>query len=393
MNNIPLNGTTRKAIIGEMPVVDFLYLCYLFSVVLMSTLGYSASDTIYVVVAAVGCLFAIMRVLALRYEPRYFAAVLFLTCISIIELAVSRRFTLVLTVLLLVSARGIDLKRILFVFFAAKIVGLVLLVVFATTGIFDVEYYQYYKMASDSYVQRMRINGSGTTILHLSVISCFALWFYLRDGRVSPLFYVLGIVVNVFTYGMVHSTMGLLMGAGSLLLFLFCQALSRSRHILISAAKWIIPVLLLFSFGTAVLYGGNELVNRLDALFQGRIYYNHFFLTNYQVSLFGHGMLTSEGNFDNSFVFIFVAYGLVTFSIIFCSMQTVLCRLAADGAWVSIAFAAVFLLVGLSESFYPSAAVNPSLFLLLTLLNEKATEDAVMVTKEIVVRGKHGIFN
>lgn len=343
----------------------------------MSTLGYSAEDALYKVIVAFGAVFALVRIASLKYDSRYLAASMGLVILGVFALVVSGRFTLLLTILLLVSAKGLRVRDLLKAFFIAKIVGIILLGVFVATGIFKIEVHQYYKFVSASYVQRMTINGSGTTLLHLSAISCMALWFYLRSGKVGFAYYVICFVANIASYAISMSTMGLLMGFGSLVLFLLVSKSIGLRSVFVKLAKLAIPILLIFSFGTAVLYGGNAFVDWLDKLFQGRIYYNSYFLSEYPISLFGHGMLSSEGNFDNSFVFVWVAYGVVAFVVLFGSIQKMICTLAGESDWVSLAIIVAFLLVALSESFYPSAAVNPSLFMLVPLLSFPKRKETV----------------
>lgn len=364
-----------------LPVVDFLYLCYLFAVVLMSTLGYSASDISYVTIVALGGVFGVLRFFSLHYDYRYIAIAVALVGLSFIELMVSRRFTLLLTVLLLISAKGIDIKTLLATFLAAKVAGLVILLLFTATGVFEVELYQYYKMASDRYIWRMTINGSGTTSLHMSLISVIAIWFFIRSGRASVIYYATSVILNLVLYKIAQSTMGILMGMGSLMLFFICQHSDRAQSMLTALAKWLVPLMLLSSFSTAVLYGRVDAVSVLDDWFQGRIYYNHYFLTSYPLSPFGHGMLSNEGNFDNSYVFVLVAYGFITFVVLFGAMQAAVCRLSKRGDWVSIAFVTIFLLIALSESFYPSAAVNPSLFLLALLFEPQKCLTAYTTAK------------
>lgn len=350
-------------------VVDVAYLCYLFSVVLMSTLGYSSNDLIYVVVVALGGMFAALRVLAMRLSTRYVIFAALLIIFGIIAFMVSKRFTLLLTVLLLIAARGIRIRTLVGTFFAGKMIGLVFMGALVALGIFEVEHFQYYKAVSASFVDRMSINGNGTNILHLSCITCMVLWFYLRDGRVLLAFYPIGVMLNLFIYfNITRSTMGLIVGSSCLLLFFACEYSRNLRRLFVGLSRWAIPLLLLFSFGTALLYGQNEFINWLDKLFQGRIFYNSSFLERYPFSVFGQGMLTNEGNFDNSFVFIYVAYGFIPFCILFGSMQKVIADLAEAKDWNSLVLICAFLLAGLSESFYPSAAVNPSLYFLVPLL-------------------------
>lgn len=362
-----LNIEQDRKWLSEVSIVDALYYSYLFCVVLMSTLGYSSEDSVYKIVVAIGAVFAFIRIMSLQYNSKYLAISLGLVILGCFALMVSGRFTLLLTVLLLVAAKDLRTHNLLKTFFIAKIVGLVLLGLFVATGLFKIEVYQYYKIVSSSYVERMTINGSGTTVLHLSLITCISLWFYLRSGKVSAIYYVLCFFANAAFYSISRSTMGLLMGFASPVLFLLISTSDRRCRAFIKLSKLALPAMLLFSFGTAKLYGENTFVNWLDKLFQGRIYYNNYFLNEYPFSLFGHGMLSSEGNFDNSFVFIWIAYGAVTFVVIFSAMQKAIQERANKGDWVAIAVIVIFLLVALSESFYPSAAVNPSLFMLVSL--------------------------
>ena len=74
-----------------------------------------------------------------------------------------------------------------------------------------------------------------------------------------------------------------------MVLFLLAQVWGSFRRLLVRLSTWILPLLLLFSLGTAIAFD-NAVVSELDRLFQGRIYYDHYFLSNYPFSLFGHGM-------------------------------------------------------------------------------------------------------
>lgn len=356
--------------LGEMRVVDFLYLAYLFGVVCMSTLGYSAGDFVYFALVVIGAVFVGLRLFSLRFDGRVLAMALGLVGVSVVAYIVSRRFTLLLTTMLIISGKDIDIRKVIGTFFSAKLVGLLLMGVFVALGVFEVEHFQYWKSAVGGFIERIRINGSGTNVLHLSYITCMVLWFYLRRGKVSFFFYLMAAFLNlVVYYFLTKSLMGFLVGSGCLCLFLLVQHVNSFRHVFVSLSRWLIPLLVIFSFVTALLYGRSDFVDQLNSLFQGRIRYNSYFLNSYPFSLFGRGMLTDEGNFDNSFVFVWVAYGFVVFLVLYGLMQITIKRLAERDEWVSLAVISVFLVAGLSESFYPAAAVNPSLFFFLPLLD------------------------
>ena len=50
-------------------------------------------------------------------------------------------------------------------------------------------------------------------------------------------------------------------------------------------------------------------------------------------------------------------------------MQLLTCRLKRQNNWLALAIVVLYMIAGLSESFYPAAAVNPSLFFLILLFD------------------------
>ena len=360
-------GSPQNRGVLSLRAIDVLYCAYLFSVVLMSTIGMGAGDSAYVVVVVIGAIFALSRIMSIRFSPQFLLLAIALTCLGVIEFYISRRTTLLLTALLLVSAKEIQPRLLIGTFLAAKIIGLCLVVALVITGVFGVETYQYFKMATGTYIQRVFVNGSSTTIMHLSFLAIIFLSFYMKKGRCGLVYYFGFFFLDLICANITGSYMGFLLGIGGLALFWICQHVNKFRGLLVKYSTAVLPLLLLLTFGTAFMFGHSSAVDAIDRLFQGRVYYNHYFMSNYSVSLFGHGMLSDEGNFDNSFVFVLVAYGAVTFCVLFGSIQLLIFRLKEQADWVSIALVVVYLIAALSESFYPAAAVNPSLLLLVPL--------------------------
>ena len=358
---------------SSMKVIDFLYCAYLFVVVLMSTMGMSASDSAYKLAVALGAVFAVIRYLGTKYDARSLFTALGIAGLAAVEFIVTKRFTLLLTALLIIGAKGLQPRILIKSFLVAKMVGLALLITLALLGIFEVEVTQYYKMAYDSVIQRVSINGAGTNVLHLSVIGAMFLYLYIKHGDCGFFVYGFFVLINVVCEFFTGSLMGLALGMGGLFLFFASSRWVCFRNFFIKYSTLVLPALLLFSFGTAALYGRNGLVDTLNRLFQGRIYYNQLLLNTQHAGLLGHEIQGVEANFDNSFVFVYVAYGLIVFFLLFGSVQFVIAKFKGKGDWASLALVVIYLVAGLSESFYPSAAVNPSLFLLVPLLSPLST--------------------
>lgn len=344
------------------------YLCYLFAIVLISTLGYTASSILYKIIVGMGAVLAIASLCVQKYTTKYLFLVVALFALFLIEIKITKKTTLMLTLLLLIAAKGIAQRKILATFLIAKLSGLFLMFVFVIFGLFKIEKHTYYKMGLSKYIQRISINGYGTTLIHLSVITCFVLYFILKRSKVGFAYYLFYVVTNYFAYRISLSTMGFLVGNVSILIFFVAEKSYKFRKLFTRLSIWYIPMFILFSFSTALLYSKSSIVDFLDRLFQGRIRYNNIFLTNHPFSVFGSGMLYDEGWFDNSYVYIWVAYGAIVFLVLLGAMQKMIAEYRKNNDWIALLLIFVYLLVGISESIYPSAVVNPSLFLLLPLL-------------------------
>ena len=206
---------------NRIKVVDFLYYAYLFVVVLLSTIGMSSGNAMYVLFVLTGSIFVITRILSNEYDPKYLLVVVASVSLGVLAYLVSHRFTLLLTALLLVGAKGLEVRTLIGVFLSAKIAGLVLVVLFVASGVFEVELYQYYKMAVDGYLTRIRINGSSLNVMHLSFLAIIFLSFYLLRGRFNVLHYALFLTANSIIETLTNSYIGLFLGTGGLALCLW----------------------------------------------------------------------------------------------------------------------------------------------------------------------------
>lgn len=100
------------------------YLCYLFAIVLISTLGYTASSILYKIIVGMGAVLAIASLCVQKYTTKYLFLVVALFALSLIEIKITKKTTLMLTLLLLIAAKGIAQRKILATFLIAKLSGL-----------------------------------------------------------------------------------------------------------------------------------------------------------------------------------------------------------------------------------------------------------------------------
>lgn len=164
---------------------------------------------------------------------------------------------------------------------------------------------------------------------------------------------------------MTMSTAGFAMTALLPTAMYLCARSERLAALELKLAPWLPFCLLGAAIATGLLYGRVEAFDAVNRLSTGRIAFDHYFLTTYGIPLFGSDFLalSLEGNFDDSFVYVPVVYGGAFALALYSAVTALLLRFKRRGVFDSMLVVA-FLVYSAAESMYPSAVVNPSLFLL-----------------------------
>ncbi|MDR0221280.1 MAG: hypothetical protein LBI54_07755 [Lachnospiraceae bacterium] len=193
-------------------------------------------------------------------------------------------------------------------------------------------------------------------VLHISYLTFAMLFIYVytyQGKKVSLWTLALLMLGNVYVFLYSLSSTGLV--AVSVLLFLnlywyFRQKFSLAEKILVSS---FLPLCLLLSFAAPLLLTGRafDLVNRIVnwRLFQAR-----HFLTGTAPSLFGtqlSAITDTHYTMDNSFVFAYVAYGIVMFALIMAAYFLLIHRFLKAGKGVELSLVIAALTAGLTEPF------------------------------------------
>lgn len=356
-------------------VMELFFFVFLFVTVAFQTLGFAFGDMVYMgAVALFGILLAV-KVLSGRYSSKDLVVCLVMLGLGVFLAWHTHKYTVLLSVLLLVAAHGIDADIILERFLAFKTIALLALFLLAAVGVLDMTTAQHYRTVTGEFETRVFINGASGNILHLGLCTVCALYCYTRYGHVTVKSVLLLMLANVSLYlSITRSVAGVTMTTMTLAMFFFCSRMPRLERLVTCLAPFVPVVLLTSSVVIGFSYGQSEFADFVNRLMTGRTAYDNYFLTTYGVPLFGanYSQLISEGNFDNSYVYSLVVYGLVFTVLLFACVTALLFRNASrEDCSRNSLLLVVFLVYGLAESMYPSAVVNPSLFLLAELLFER----------------------
>lgn len=364
--------TPRKGgALGNMGALDFFFFIMLGVCVVFQTWGYSFSDKVYVGVVALAGVFAAAKMLASRYSARDMIVCVFLLGIGLYFALKVHRYTVLLTAVLLIAAKGIETRQLLTGFLGIKAFAIVSLFALAALGVFSVETVQHYRMTSGEFETRTLINGAATNIVHLGFFTVAVLWLCLRYGRIRVRDVVVLLALDAAIYlGITRSTAGVALSALAVLLMFACSKSKgiESAFLRLAPCAPFALMLIMVAFGYA--YGSSGFMDSVNKLSTGRIAYDHYWLTAYGPTPLGSDFaeLTGEGNFDDSFVYVLVVYGVVFAALLYGAVTKLLVEMRQGGAASGALLVVLFLVYSAAESMYPSAVVNPSLFLLNAVL-------------------------
>lgn len=381
----------QRGVLSSVRVTDAFFYLFLLATVSLQTLGYGFGDVAYLgAVGFFGILLAV-KVLVGRYSSRDIVVCVLLVALGAFLAYHTHKFTIILSAIILISTNGLDEDDVLGKYLAIKAIALAVLVLLAGLGVFDATAMQHYRSATGSFETRIIINGVSSNILHLGFCTVCALLLYKKYGHITLPVAAACMLANILLYLIVtRSVAGVMMTGVTITLFFLCSHLRRLEGIIIRISPFVPIMLAILSVVMGLSYGSSEIADFVNRLMTGRTAYDHYFLTTYGVSLFGadYAQLISEGNFDNSYVYSLVIYGGLFTALLYGSVTVLLWRIAFRGGSPQKALLLlVFLIYGLAESVYPSAVVNPSLFLLTAVLFDRRGTSIAAKRDRLLPRG------
>lgn len=357
--------------LGSMSVLDLFFFVMLAACVVFQTWGYSFNDKIYIGVVVLAGILAAAKMLASRYTARDLFVCVFLLGIGLFFALKAHRYTVLLSAVLLIAAKGVETRRLLTGLLGIKAFAIASLFVLAAVGVFGVETFQHYRMTSGEFETRTLINGAATNIVHLGFFTVAVLWLCLRYRRIRVHDVVVLLALDVTLYlGVTRSTAGVALSALAVLLIFTCSKSKGVEGAFLRLAPFVPFALMLIMVTLGYAYGSSGFMDFINKLSTGRIAYDHYWLTAYGPTLLGSDFaeLTHEGNFDDSFVYVLVVYGIVFAALLYGAVTKLLVEMRQGGAASGALLVVLFLVYSGAESMYPSAVVNPSLFLLISVL-------------------------
>ena len=323
-----------SAKLENIKVVDAFFYGMLATCLIFQTWGYTFGDGVYVGAVALVGILAAAKVLPARYTSRDLIVCALLLAMGLYFALRAHRYTVLLTAVLLIAAKGIEIRQLLTGYLGIKVFAIVSLFVLAGLGVFDVETVQHYRMTTGELEVRTLINGAATNIVHLGFFTIVALWFCLRYRRIRMGEVLVALLLDVAIYlTITRSTAGVALSALAVLFIFACSRMKGLEHAFLRLAPFAPLVLMLVMVALGYAYGSGSAMEFINKVSTGRIAYDHYWLTAYGPTLLGSNFaeLTSEGNFDDSFVYILVVYGVLFAALLYGAVTNFLSKCVEGG--------------------------------------------------------------
>lgn len=349
---------------------ELSYYLFFGLMVLAKGIGLDSSVRLYYLLSEAACLCLGAKLVLTKYNRRQIAAMALLCIIAFVSYRNSGRLGIVLTVFALIGLKDMDIKKLFRMGLAIYGCSFAWTVVMAKWGVVHNPLDIHRKGGVE--LVRWGMGYSTGNVFHISyfILTVFLCYTWGKRYDVKRMAVLMAGNMAVFLFSLSYT--GVIVTTFFLLLFFYAAKRGepgRAEQILFQLP---LPLCLIFSFAGPFLLG-LPLMQKVDAMMQGRLSFSAYYLKNQPITLFGARM-KDVPNFwvimDNGYVYILMTFGIVVFAL-FCAGYAVLIARysgflkAGKGVRLqelSIIFA--FLLYGIMEQFISNAFMNLSLLFL-----------------------------
>lgn len=303
-----------------------------------------------------------------KYSYKSLIFTVFLIGISIWSSIISKDKTILKLVLLLINFKDIDFDKFIkkdFIFKSILIIAVIIL--------------YYLGMTNNVMVYREGIFRNAFGFSHPNLfaaylmILCFDL-FYINRNKSFKIPIIFSILISFFIYKYVDSRT-------TLIIILLAIFLIVTRKIIIEKVcnnkiisfifKNLFLIFLIVSIFSAYKYdASNEMWSAVNKIFSGRLRLNYYFLSNYNINLFGNNVITNEYLIlDNSYINVLLRFGISTLFFLDLLFRRAVSKSIEDKNSVLLIIFILLFIYGVSESYLYKVSRNAFLLYFSTVLN------------------------
>lgn len=307
-----------------------------------------------------------------RFTKKQYLFLVFFFCIAIVSFLNSSSIYIFYFTLFIIAAKDMNYTKICKTIILTAVPSIVYIVIMSLLGkVGDSLIVEGYNVITKTYVTRRSFGFQHINFLGGNALLLFMSIIYIRYDKycwkdfLGTIVIITILIVVVFT-----KTAALLILIISLLV-LFEKVIGKFNKKVINITIFCIIIMsLLLTFIFSCIYDEYNIFHRyINKVLSGRLYYNNYFLTNYDVKLFGQNIEfissieaiknhTKALVLDNAFLYLLYVYGIIEFCLVIGIYLKLFNRYKDKKFCICICIAGLFI-CGISEKWLFMLQFNP----------------------------------
>lgn len=343
---------------------EVLFYFYFILILIGKSLGLGASSQLLKIITVIAFIFLGIKLVITNYKKKEIITILILISIGICTLYMSKREGILLTIVTIIGLKNIKYKKLFNIALIVKIISYIFVISLSILGFLpNKEFLQWRE--GIGYIARYSLGYSHPNLLHSNFFIIVLLYIYLKYERLNIMNCGIILIINELIYRISLSRTGFY---AIIFMVLFSYIIRKRQKINYRLFYIIMPISIIFSFVTAILYNKVEIINKLDVLLTGRIGYSNHFLNYYNINLFGHNLFNDNSLIDNSYIILLINYGLITFVLYIWGYMKIIKKFVFLKMNKELLMISCFSIYGITEGFLSNIFLNLSLVFLANLI-------------------------
>lgn len=354
------------------------------------------SDKIYIIISAISLIFICTKILFSEFTKKEVIIYSCLIVLSGVIFLFSKRLTIILSVLLILSSKDMKPESIFKTIFYTRLFSFLCMIFLSSLEIIPSNNILFYRDGEELSRKAFGYSHPNEAASQLFLIVTSGILF-LKNKKMKNIACLISIVPCFLLYKVTYSRSSILVTSMFIIVELITINIKFFNKILkkFSVFIGVLPIVITAFF--AIFYGKVEFLDKINELLTGRVYYVDLICKSLNPRLFGisNDVISNELNFDNSYIKILYYDGIVLFLVYIIGFIYFIKNAIAKNKFEFISFALIFAFYGISEGYLNNAIINFSLLLYpFVMKKDKMISDENLVSfveekKYRIIKVKH----
>ncbi|WMC91683.1 hypothetical protein [Kineothrix sp. MB12-C1] len=326
---------------------------YLFFSLLFFAKGAGLYDgqNIFKICLILGGICLAAKLLFTEYKVKELVIIAVLCLVSMLSYYQTREKGILFSLMMVIGLKNIPLKRLFKVALFVWSISFIPMVIMTTLGLVSSPFRVHVRPLV-GFVIRWGLGSAHPNVGHMSYLILVILIVYILDKKVSWKSCALLFMGNCFVFLYTVSQTGFIMTTFYLMVIMYLSYRKQPSKWEYGMVECVLPGCILASLVLPILLTGKAF-DILNKLMNTRVMQSKRYLTEERITLFGSrlGLNDAVNTMDNSYLFAFMTYGVITFIILMAAYFFVIRRYIKERKNKELAIIVTLLIAGLSEPF------------------------------------------